>query len=163
MAEIALPEAIPPTESSVIKGSYLENTGKHKGLAAWLLSTDHKRIGIMYMVVLFSFFSVGVVLGVLMRLEMLTPGGKLVGAQVYNAMFTLHGVIMMFLVVIPGIPVTLGNFFLPLQIGAKDVAFPRLNLFSWYLYVTGAIVILLSLFINGLPDTLDGPSTFLTV
>ncbi len=153
MADIAIPNAIPPENSSVVKGSYLENKGKHKGLASWLTSTDHKRIGIMYLVMIFSFFSVGVVLGVLLRLEMLSPGGKLFGPQVYNALFTLHGVIMIFLVVIPGIPVSLGNFFLPLQIGAEDVAFPRLNLFSWYLYVTGSIIILSSLFINGLPDT----------
>ncbi len=153
MADIALPNIIPPENSSVIKGSYLENKGKHKGLASWLTSTDHKRIGIMYLVMIFSFFSVGVVLGVLLRLEMLSPGGKLFAPQVYNALFTLHGVIMIFLVVIPGIPVSLGNFFLPLQIGAEDVAFPRLNLFSWYLYVTGSIIILSSLFINGLPDT----------
>lgn len=135
--------------------SYLENTGKHKGILAWILSTDHKRIGILYMISIFSFFAVGVALGFLMRLEMLVPGptGKIFNAQEYNALFTLHGVIMIFLFVIPGIPATLGNFFLPIQIGAKDVAFPRLNLLSWYLYVTGAIVILLSLFWHGMPDT----------
>ncbi len=149
MADIALP----PQDISVVEGSYLENIGKHKGLAAWLLSTDHKRIGIMYTVMLFSFFSVGVLLGILLRLEMISPGGKLFGPEVYNALFTLHGVIMIFLFVIPGIPVTLGNFFLPLQIGAKDVAFPRLNLFSFYLYVIGSAVILTALFVNGLPDT----------
>ncbi len=145
--------AIPPNEA--FANSYLKNHGKRKGILAWILSTDHKRIGILYMVSLFTFFTVGVILGVLMRLEMLVPGpaGKLFTAQEYNALFTLHGVIMIFLFVIPGIPATLGNFFLPIQIGAKDVAFPRLNLLSWYLYVTGSIIIIVSLFHNGLPDT----------
>ncbi len=135
--------------------SYLENTGKRKGILSWILSTDHKRIGILYLISIFSFFAVGVVLGVLMRLEMLVPGptGKIFNAQEYNALFTLHGVIMVFLFVVPGIPATLGNFFLPIQIGAKDVAFPRLNLLSWYLYITGAAIILVSLFMHGLPDT----------
>ena len=135
--------------------SYLENTGKHRGILAWILSTDHKRIGILYLISIFTFFAVGVVLGFLMRLEMLVPGpaGKIFNAQEYNALFTLHGVIMVFLFVIPGIPATLGNFFLPIQIGAKDVAFPRLNLLSWYLYITGAIVIMMSMFWHGLPDT----------
>ena len=133
--------------------NYLHIEGKRGGILSWIFSTDHKRIGILYLISLFSFFSVGVLLGVLMRLEMLQPGGKLFSPQDYNALFTLHGVIMIFLFVIPGIPATLGNFFLPIQIGAKDVAFPRLNLLSWWLYVTGAIVILLSLFQHGLPDT----------
>ncbi|MCL5266902.1 MAG: cbb3-type cytochrome c oxidase subunit I [Bacteroidetes bacterium] len=149
MAELA----IPPQEESVVEGSYLENLNGRKGITAWIFSTDHKRIGILYLIALFSFFSVGVILGILLRLEMLSPGGKLFSPQAYNALFTLHGVVMIFLFVIPGIPVTLGNFFLPIQIGAKDVAFPRLNLLSWYLYVIGSIVILTALFWRGLPDT----------
>ncbi len=129
--------------------SYLIDEGKRKGLSAWLLSTDHKRIGIMYMIALLSLFAVGVTLGFLIRLELLTPQGTIVDAQTYNELFTLHGVIMIFIVVVPAIPAIFGNFFLPIMLGAKDVAFPRLNLLSWYLYVIGSIMILLSIVLPG--------------
>ncbi|HKB85286.1 MAG TPA: cytochrome c oxidase subunit I [Ignavibacteriaceae bacterium] len=131
--------------------SYLVNTGKHQGLKAWILSTDHKRIGILYLIALLSFFAVGVTFGFLIRLELLTPGRTIVDAQTYNEFFTLHGVIMIFLFVIPGLPAVFGNFFLPIMIGAKDVAFPRLNLLSWYLYVTGGVLVLLSILLPGGP------------
>jgi cytochrome c oxidase subunit 1 len=134
--------------------NYLEYSGKHKGLLGWLLSTDHKRIGILYLVCILTFFSVGVLIGVLMRLKMLWPNEALYSAEVYNAFFTLHGVIQIFLFIIPGIPAVFGNFLLPIQIGAKDVAFPRLNLLSWYFYLAGAILALTSLFVgSGPPDT----------
>ena len=124
------------------------------GLRSWIFSTDHKRIGLLYLFSLFSFFSVGVVFGLLMRLELIAPGKTIVQASTYNAFFTLHGVIMIFLFIIPGIPVTLGNFFLPLQIGSRDVAFPRLNLMSWWFYMFGGALALLSLFTGeGPPDT----------
>ena len=113
--------------------SYLDDTGKYKGIRAWIFSTDHKRIGILYLVALLSWFAVGVTLGFLIRLELLTPGKTIVDPQAYNAFFTLHGVVMLFLFVIPGLPAVFGNFFLPIMLGAKDVAFPRLNLLSWYL------------------------------
>ncbi len=129
--------------------SYLIDEGKRKGILAWLLSTDHKRIGIMYMIALLSFFAVGVTLGFLIRLELLTPQGTIVNPQAYNEFFTLHGVIMIFIVVVPAIPSIFGNFFLPIMLGAKDVAFPRLNLLSWYLYVVGSIMILLSIVLPG--------------
>ncbi len=129
--------------------SYLEYEGKHKGIWAWLLSTDHKRIGILYLIAIISFFAVGVTLGFLIRLELLTPQGTIVGPQAYNEFFTLHGVIMIFIVVIPVIPAVFGNFFLPIMLGAKDVAFPRLNLLSWYLYITGGTLILLSIILPG--------------
>ncbi len=131
--------------------SYLVNTGKHQGIKAWILSTDHKRIGILYLIALLSFFAVGVTFGFLIRLELLTPGRTIVDAQTYNEFFTLHGVIMIFLFVIPGLPAVFGNFFLPIMIGAKDVAFPRLNLLSWYLYVTGGLLVLLSILLPGGP------------
>ncbi len=130
---------------------FYEYKGKHTGILSWLLTTDHKRIGIMYLVSLVSFFIVGAILGILMRLEMLTPGETIMGPQTYNSIFTLHGIIMIFLFVIPGIPPVFGNFFLPIQIGAKDVAFPRLNLLSWYLYIIGGIFAILSLFMKGGP------------
>ena len=124
--------------------SYLDYQGKHKGILGWLLSTDHKRIGILYLITVISFFVVGVTLGFLIRLELLTPEGTIVGPQAYNEFFTLHGIIMIFLVVIPIIPAAFGNFFLPIMLGAKDVAFPRLNLLSWYLYVIGGAMLLLA-------------------
>jgi len=133
--------------------SFLEAGGR-TGLLAWVLSTDHKRIGILYLFCLLSFFLVGVAIGVLMRLEQLTMGPTIMQPQTYNAMFTLHGVIMIFLFVIPGLPAVMGNFFLPILIGAKDVSFPRLNLLSWYFFVGGAILAVSSLFTGGgPPDT----------
>lgn len=133
--------------------SYLDYKGKHKGILAWLLSTDHKRIGILYMVALLSWFAVGVALGFLIRLELLTPGKTIVDAQTYNEFFTLHGVIMLFIFVIPGVPAIFGNFFLPIMLGAKDVAFPKLNLLSWYLYMAGGLLVILSIVLpGGAPD-----------
>jgi cytochrome c oxidase subunit I len=124
------------------------------GIRSWIFSTDHKRIGLLYLHSILLFFGFGVILGLLMRLELLAPGRTIMGAQTYNALFTLHGVTMIFLVVIPSIPTTFGNFFLPLHIGANDVAFPRLNIFSWWLYITGALMAVASLFTGkGPPDT----------
>lgn len=133
--------------------SYLQTKAK-SWLGSWIFSVDHKRIGILYLISLMSFFAVGVGLGFLMRLELIAPGETIVKPDTYNAMFTLHGVIMIFLFIIPGIPAILGNFFLPIMIGARDVAFPRLNLLSWWIYVIGAILALTSLFVaGGMPDT----------
>lgn len=129
--------------------SYLEYQGKHKGLLGWILSTDHKRIAIIYLVAIISFFLVGMTFGFLMRLELIAPGRTIMDAQTYNSFFTLHGVIMIFLFVIPGIPAIFGNFFLPILIGARDVAFPRLNLFTWYLYVIGGLLALMSILLPG--------------
>lgn len=133
------------------KSFYQESTNKYSGILSWLLTKDHKRIGLMYLVSILFFFLVGVILGVLMRLELLTPGRTIMNAQTYNSLFTLHGVIMIFLFIIPGLPAIFGNFFLPIQIGARDVAFPRLNLLSYYIYVIGAILALVSLFLPGGP------------
>jgi cytochrome c oxidase subunit 1 len=134
--------------------SYLVNTGKRKGLLAYITSTDHKRIGLLYMFSLLFFFFIGVMLGELMRLELFWPGQQFISAQTYNEVFTVHGVIMIFLIVIPGLSAVFGNFFLPLMIGAKDVAFPKLNLFAWYLYVLGGCMAFYALF-GGVrpPDT----------
>lgn len=133
--------------------SFLD-AGERRGLLAWVLSTDHKRIAIMYLAAMLAFFLVGAMLGILMRLEQLTMGETIMKAQAYNAMFTLHGVIMIFLFVIPGLPAPFGNFFLPILIGAKDVAFPRLNLLSWYFFMIGAVLAVTSLFTGGgPPDT----------
>jgi cytochrome c oxidase subunit 1 len=125
-----------------------------KGIASWLLTTDHKRIGILYLSAMLTFFLVGMTLGFFMRLEHMTMGPTVMKPTTYNALFTLHGVIMIFLFVIPGLPAVFGNFMLPIMIGARDVAFPRLNLLSWYLFMTGACVALTSLFTGGgPPDT----------
>jgi len=131
--------------------SFYEYQGKHKGNLGWILSTDHKRIGLLYLWSMLSFFLVGVALGVLMRLEMLTMGPTIMQPQTYNAIFTLHGIIMIFLFIVPGIPAAFGNFFLPIMIGAEDVQFPRLNLLSWWLYITGGLFAIVSLFLSGGP------------
>ncbi|MFA8299991.1 MAG: cytochrome c oxidase subunit I [Hyphomicrobiales bacterium] len=134
--------------------NYLEDKGGRKGIFAWILSTDHKRIGLLYFYSILAFFLIGVIFGFLMRLELIAPGGTIIGPQTYNSFFTLHGVIMIFLFIIPGIPAIFGNFMLPLVLGAKDVAFPKLNLFSWYLYVIGALMALITLVAgDGPPDT----------
>lgn len=133
------------------KSFYEQSTNKHSGILSWLLTVDHKRIGLMYLVTILFFFLVGVIIGVLMRLELIAPGRTIMSAQTYNSLFTLHGIIMIFLFIIPGLPAIFGNFFLPIQIGARDVAFPRLNLLSYYIYVIGAIMALTSLFLPGGP------------
>ncbi len=131
--------------------SYLNYNGMKKGLFGWIFSIDHKRIGLLYLVSMLIFFAVGVTLAFIMKLEMLSPGKDVVDPQTYNTLFTLHGMIMIFLFIIPGIPAVFGNFFLPIQIGAKDVAFPRLNLLSWWLYMIGGIFAIVSLFLQGGP------------
>jgi len=108
------------------------------GVRSWLLTTDHKRVGLLYLISLTGAFFVGGFFAVMLRLELLTPAGDLLQAETYNKFFTMHGVIMVFFFLVPSIPAALGNFVLPLMIGARDVAFPRLNLASWYLYVLGA-------------------------
>ncbi len=108
------------------------------GVRSWLLTTDHKRVGLLYLISLTGAFFVGGFFAVMLRLELLTPAGDLLQAETYNKFFTMHGVIMVFFFLIPSIPAALGNFILPLMIGARDVAFPRLNLASWYIYVLGA-------------------------
>ncbi len=123
-----------------------------KGLKSWLLTLDHKRIGVMYLVAIFFFFLVGGALAVILRTELMNPGQDFMGHDAYNQFFTLHGAIMIFLFIIPSIPAAIGNFVLPLMIGAKDVAFPRLNLASWYIYVAGSIFCLYSI-IAGAVDT----------
>ncbi len=129
--------------------SYLEYKGKYKGFLGWVLSTDHKRIGILYLVSILSFFLVGATFGFLLRLELIAPGRTIMDPQTYNSFFTLHGVIMVFLFVIPAIPAIFGNFFLPILIGARDVSFPRLNLLSWYLYIIGGLLAIISIIAPG--------------
>src|ERR1035437_3174353 len=144
-----------PTENrqSCLRGGFWSDTGR-TGIRSWIFSTDHKRIGLLYFYTTFGFFLVGVLLGLLLRIELMAPGRTIMGPQSYNALFTVHGVVMIFLFIIPGAPGAFGNLVMPIQIGARDVSFPRLNLFSWWLYVIGAVIVLTSLVTGGgPPDT----------
>ncbi len=109
------------------------------GVKSWLLTTDHKRIGLLYLASITLYFFLGGAFAVLIRLHLLTPEGALVQAETYNRFFTMHGIIMVFFFLIPSIPAVLGNFLIPLMIGARDLAFPRLNLASWYIFNLGAL------------------------
>ncbi|MBI2447915.1 MAG: cbb3-type cytochrome c oxidase subunit I, partial [Candidatus Omnitrophica bacterium] len=136
---------MPDTENGRNINFYQEK-GRHKGIFAWIFSTDHKRIGLLYLMSILTVFITGVILGLLMRLELIAPGQTIMTARTYNSLFTYHGIIMIFLFVIPGLSASFGNFLLPIQIGARDVFFPRLNLLSWWLFISGAILIIASLF-----------------
>jgi len=137
-------------------GSYLDEThsvfGTNKGVLGWLGTLDHKRIGIMYLIAVLAAFLLGGVMALLVRIELFTPGRTMMAADTYNRIFTIHGVVMVFLFIIPAIPAALGNIILPIMLGAKDVAFPKLNLASFYIYVIGALFAVFSL-INGGVDT----------
>ena len=137
-----------PIDQPVLAGeNYLTHT---RGLMSWLLTLDHKRIGLMYLVSVLAAFLLGGIFALLVRTQLLVPEGLIMDQDEYNQAFTLHGGIMVFLVIIPSIPAALGNFVLPIMLGAKDVAFPRLNLFSYYLWVIGAILMVMSIFTGGL-------------
>ncbi len=122
------------------------------GFLSWVTTTDHKRIGILYGVGMLVFFFVAVGMALLFRTELFFPGNQFLSNDLYNRILTLHGVSMIFLFIIPGIPAVFGNFFLPIMIGAEDVAFPRLNLLSWYFFVAGGALALASVALGG-PDT----------
>ncbi len=109
------------------------------GIKSWLFTTDHKRIALLYLASITLLFFVGGAAAVLMRLELMTPPGDMVQSETYNKLFTIHGVIMIFFFLIPSIPAVLGNFLVPMMIGARDLAFPRLNLASWYLFTLGSV------------------------
>jgi cytochrome c oxidase subunit 1 len=118
-------------------------------ITSWLLTTDHKRIAILYMISITLFFFVGGAAATLMRLELLTPQGDLVTSETYNKLFTIHGVVMVWFFLIPSIPTVLGNFLVPMMIGARDLAFPKLNLASWYLFMIGGAFTLFSIITGG--------------
>ncbi len=120
-----------------------------RGVLSWIFTLDHKRIGLMYLVSILTSFFLGGVFALLVRTELLTPGRTIMGADTYNKMFTLHGAVMIFLFIIPSIPAAIGNFVLPLMLGAKDVALPRLNLASFHLYLFGAIFLLAAIITGG--------------
>src|SRR5579885_1388430 len=120
-----------------------------QGLLSWLLTTDHKRIGILYTISITALFFLGGFFALMMRLELLSPTNWLVSAGTYNKLFTMHGIIMVWFFLIPSIPNTLGNFLIPMMIGARDVAFPKLKLLSWYVFNLGATVTLYAIFRGG--------------
>jgi cytochrome c oxidase subunit 1 len=132
-----------PAESRV---NYLNAT---YGLKSWLLTLDHKRIALLYLGTITLTFVVGGLAAVLMRLNLIEPQGALVEPDTYNKLFSIHGIIMVFFFLVPSIPATLGNFLIPLMIGARDVAFPKLNLMSWYVFVTGAACVMYAVMTGG--------------
>ncbi len=135
-----------PAESSVnyLNASY--------GIKSWLLTTDHKRIGLLYLASITFMFMVGGIAATLMRIHLIEPQGALLQPETYNRLFSIHGIVMVFFFLVPSIPATLGNFLIPIMIGAKDVAFPKLNLLSWYIFITGSCFTLYAI-ISGGVDT----------
>jgi cytochrome c oxidase subunit 1 len=119
------------------------------GLKSWLLTVDHKRIAMLYLISITFFFFVGGFFALLIRLELLTPAGDLVQSDVYNKLFTMHGQVMIFFFLIPAVPAVLGNFLIPIMIGAKDLAFPKINLLSWYLYIIGGTLMIYTILAGG--------------
>ena len=119
------------------------------GLKSWLLTKDHKRIALLYLASITFFFFIGGIYAMMIRLELLTPQGDLLHSTTYNKVFTQHGIIMVFFFLIPSIPATLGNFLVPMMIGAKDLAFPRINLLSWYIYLVGGLITIYALLAGG--------------
>jgi cytochrome c oxidase subunit 1 len=133
-------------EARKVEESYLADRFT---VSSWLLSTDHKRIGILYAVSITLFFLVGAVGAAMIRWNLISPAGMLRDSETYNRMFTLHAVVMVWFFLVPSIPATLGNFFIPLMIGARDLAFPKLNLMSWYVFMFAAAVMFYALFVGG--------------
>ncbi len=122
---------------------------KAYNIRSWFLTVDHKRIGIMYLILISGFFILGGLFATMVRMELATPQGDLVQAETYNKLFTMHGVIMVFFFLIPSIPAVLGNFLIPIMIGAKDLAFPKINLLSYYIYAVGGIFVLSAIAMGG--------------
>src|SRR5437762_13722393 len=120
------------------------------GIRSWLFTTDHKRIALLYLLSITAFFFIGGFFALLIRLELLTPAGDLLTADSYNKAFTMHGQVMVFFFLIPSIPAVLGNFLVPMMIGAKDLAFPRINLLSWYIYIIAGIITIYALLAGGI-------------
>src|SRR5712671_2049994 len=139
-----------PSSTLLIPPHHYLNDGY--GIKSWLLTRDHKRIALLYLATVTLFFFVGGAMAVVIRIDLATPVGDLVSDETYNKLFTMHGVMMVFFFLIPAIPAVLGNFLVPIMIGAKDLAFPKLNLLSWYIYSLGGIFTLWAL-LNGGIDT----------
>jgi cytochrome c oxidase subunit I len=138
-----------PVHAPAHRGGGTNYLNELKGIKSWLLTVDHKRIGIMYLGLILTAFLIGGIFAMLIRIELMKPGATIMEAETYNRVFTLHGAVMVFLFIIPSVPAALGNFVLPLMLGAKDVAFPRLNLASWYIYVVGALMAVTAMVFGG--------------
>jgi cytochrome c oxidase subunit 1 len=150
-ADVPLDGARDPRErDSRVAYPHINYLNADYGIKSWLLTRDHKRIALLYLASITFFFILGGAYAVAIRWELLTPEGDLVQAQTYNKMFTHHGILMVFFFLIPSIPAFLGNFLVPLMIGAKDLAFPRINLLSWYIYMLGGIITFWALLAGGL-------------
>ena len=139
---VAEPQHVP-------SGSEVNYLNATYGIKSWLLTTDHKRIALLYLGSITLMFFVGGTAAVLMRLHLIEPQGALVQPETYNKLFSIHGIVMVFFFLVPSIPATLGNFLVPLMIGARDLAFPRINLLSWYIYITGALMVLYAIITGG--------------
>ncbi|MCH2109475.1 MAG: cbb3-type cytochrome c oxidase subunit I, partial [Polyangiaceae bacterium] len=138
-----------PAELAVAPSKPEENYITHeKGFLSWIFTVDHKRIGLMYLVSVLAAFALGGFFALAIRTELFTSGPTIMTHDQYNQAMTLHGAVMVFLVIIPGIPAALGNIIMPLQLGAKDVAFPRLNLMSYHLWIVGALFLISSMVIS---------------
>ncbi len=133
----------PPTPK---KRNYLNN---EDGILSWMFTVDHKRIAVMYLIAVSVFFLVGGLLAMFVRMQLLTPEGSLMSSDTYNKVFTMHGVVMVFFVLIPAIPAILGNFLLPMMLGARDLALPKINLLSWYCYVIASVLLLYTVVAGG--------------
>jgi cytochrome c oxidase subunit 1 len=145
-SDIALRDAPPPSATIGRPDNYL--TSGHT-IRSWLITTDHKRIGVLYLISITFFFVLGAIAAGLIRLSLVVPDGSIFSNDFYNKLFTLHGVIMVWFFLVPSIPNTLGNFLLPLMIGARDVAFPRLNLLSWYIFMAASLFTLFAMIAGG--------------
>src|SRR6188472_1785614 len=139
--------------------NYLNNG---HGFASWLLTKDHKRIALLYLFSNTIFFFLGGFFALMIRLELLTPAADFIQPDMYNRMFTMHGIVMVFFFLIPSIPAVLGNFLIPIMIGAKDLAFPRINLLSWYIYVLGGLFTVIAALLGGVGIFITGFSSILT-
>ena len=146
MTDFVLREHSPPDSTIGRPHDYLHEAHT---LRSWLFTTDHKRIGILYLISITLFFIIGAVAAGLIRLALVVPDGQIFTNDTYNKLFTIHGVVMVWFFLIPSIPATLGNFLLPIMIGAKDLAFPKLNLLSWYIFMSGSLFALFSVVIGG--------------
>src|SRR3954469_12230473 len=122
------------------------------GIRSWLLTRDHKRIALLYLASITFFFFIGGAMAVAFRIELLTPASDVFTLDTYNKLFTMHGIMMVFFFLIPSVPAVLGNFLVPMMLGAKDLAFPRINLLSWYLFIIGGVITLAAV-ISGGVDT----------
>ena len=137
------------TAQTIPAESRLNYLNSSYGIRSWLLTTDHKRIGLLYLATITFMFMIGGTAATLMRIHLVEPQGALVEPETYNRLFSIHGIVMVFFFLVPSIPATLGNFLIPIMIGAKDVAFPRLNLLSWYIFVTGCSLALYAVIAGG--------------